>query len=861
MNPRIFCRERTYHKALLLTYSFDPIFFEQIVLPDLWAGRTGDILAIGDRDQVLEATATCAGQLWHLGRSYLLGSANHDGAFHPKVILRLGANDGAILIGSGNLTSSGWGGNQELGTGWLLGPGHLDDGAWIHSFLTDVLSWCGSDLERDAVSRMRDTSWLSLGTESSATSSVLYSRHDMPLATSLARRWVGRRFDSVRILTGSTDESGAFLRWAHATFGVRRAIVALTPASVSFDPRKLADLPIELSLIAAPTDRPMHAKLYWFEGENGAAAVMGSANCSAAAWLLPPNQGGNIETVVVYDAVTEEQYEDVLRVFDAPASNPQELLGTKSEPSPELPATVVAFRLLGLRWDRDTELMTAVISPRPGAEHAVELLLGSRVLPMAAPNHPDGHWTIAMPENSVSGTLFGRARITRDSESWTTAARWVDDLAGLRHASHSVRLLEPFNGLERGTTSAEQRQILGDLQEVAHALFSDTAAFRDSVSATVREKQTRGEPAAPPVDPTDLVCHLDEDPDNIPSLGDAYPRSLSISGILRMLFDAEVDGPGVAVSTEDEQLDEDMTERSSDDKDKQDEPKQNPREDARPIEERFRERLATQISTFLAGLRSSDFAERCSATQMVQAVAFPLAVALRGQKRGWVSAQLAEAWGLEIMSILFRGTGASAGSLLHAVEQRYLKNGQGEIFNDVVGDGILWMVLVSTLGGSHWRGPGTYLDKAVALREVFTSKQLLASARPERIAGLLGKIRIDDARKHLAEIAPAVTKLLGDLESRLLPIWADMAKAQTERLITHRTGDLLWRDNVGWAVCLEDNALENKIATRVRLKGLEKNVVAGFYVNVSELAARDSDLNQQLAELRSCTSSDTETVA
>ena len=48
MNPRLFCREQSYHKALLLTYSFDPIFFEQVVLPDLWAGRSSDILVLGD---------------------------------------------------------------------------------------------------------------------------------------------------------------------------------------------------------------------------------------------------------------------------------------------------------------------------------------------------------------------------------------------------------------------------------------------------------------------------------------------------------------------------------------------------------------------------------------------------------------------------------------------------------------------------------------------------------------------------------------------------------------------------------------------------------------------------------------------
>ena len=106
-------------------------------------------------------------------------------------------------------------------------------------------------------------------------------------------------------------------------------------------------------------------------------------------------------------------------------------------------------------------------------------------------------------------------------------------------------------------------------------------------------------------------------------------------------------------------------------------------------------------------------------TQMVQAVSFPLAVALRGQKRGWVTAELAEKWGLTIFSILYRGKGPKSGGLLHTVEDRYAQNDQLSIFHDVVGDGTLWMVLVATLGNSQWHGVGAFIDKATALREVY----------------------------------------------------------------------------------------------------------------------------------------------
>ena len=117
-----------------------------------------------------------------------------------------------------------------------------------------------------------------------------------------------------------------------------------------------------------------------------------------------------------------------------------------------------------------------------------------------------------------------------------------------------------------------------------------------------------------------------------------------------------------------------------------------------------------------------------------------------------------------MFSILFRGSTASSGGLLRAVEQRYAGNDQTSTFNEVVGDGTLWMVLVATLGKSRWEGIGAFIDKAIALREVFTSPQLLGSAQAHRVAGLLGKIRIEDAQRYLAEVAPTVTRLLGQLK-------------------------------------------------------------------------------------------------
>lgn len=846
MNPRNFCRQRAFHKTLLLTYSFDPIFFEQIILPDLWAGRSGDILVLGDQGQLEEAVSVRAGQLWHLGKRYLLAPARHAGAFHPKVTLRLGAKDGMIMVGSGNLTSSGWGGNQELGTSWPIGPDHPDRGEWLHGFLAQAMLWCSGELEREAIARMRDTPWLSLMPESETRSDLLFSRGDTSLSSLLVDRWRERRFDAVKILTGSTDEAGAFLRWAHATFGIRRATVVLTPAMASLDPQQIANLPLEVNVVVAPERSVLHAKFYWFEGEAGATAVMGSANCSAAAWLLSPNRGGNIETVVVYDQAEEQDYSEVLKLFDREPMLPGALLGRGSALEAQV-STRKPFRLKGLHWHRESGHVEALLHPIPASGSEVELLLGKSVIAMAASTGDGGVWRCTPSDPLADATVFASIRVTNSQGVFETDPRWIDDLMGLRDASQSARLLEPFKALERAATSSEQRQMLVDLQEVAHALFNDSGAFKDPSWSGSEARKEENHAEAPPVDPNNLVCHLEEVPGTPFGVAESRAGTLSISGILRMLFDLE----GDAADQRDPrgvEVEDDASEGSV--------PSGHPTGDKADgtssglVEAKFRQKLADQIETFLNKLRSLEFASRCSATQMVQAVAFPLAIAVRGKRHGWVSQENSECWAIETISLLLRGDGPRAIPLLNAVENRYRKNGQAELFSDVVGNGTLWVALVSLLGGSRWDSPGGYLEKAIALREVFESQPLMKASSPESIKQLVGKINVEDASRYLTRVAPAARSCLSELESSLAPIWQNEATTQKDRRIQNGVGDVLWRDKAGWAVCLEESVVGD-VPTRVRLHGQEKPIVAGFFVNVSEASLRHVELAVRLKELRS----------
>lgn len=121
MNPREFCSLPGYTAALFLTYDFDPVFFERVVLRELWAGGTGDIVVVADRSRVDASLDRWGGGVVHLGRRYQLIPAAVEGPFHPKVILRAGPEGVIAWVGSGNLTFGGWGG--QPGDERCLDPG------------------------------------------------------------------------------------------------------------------------------------------------------------------------------------------------------------------------------------------------------------------------------------------------------------------------------------------------------------------------------------------------------------------------------------------------------------------------------------------------------------------------------------------------------------------------------------------------------------------------------------------------------------------------------------------------------------------------------------------------------------------
>ncbi len=471
ISARDFCRIPDLPVSIFFTYTFDPLFFERVPWNDLAVGGRRRVVIAADSERVAEAMLRCGGQVAYLGRSYLLAETSYAGVFHPKLIARLSEKGGRVWIGSGNLTYTGWGGNRELAASWAIGPTEEDKGGWLNEFFELAGRSIGSTAFTDQLRDIRaEIPWLTRS-DFVQNSPILMGSEGNPLAPQLLERWRGRHFERIRICTGSTDVNGAFLGWANRAFGIKRAILYLNVANASFDPRRLADLDMDVRIIPAPPEQMLHAKFYWFDGDEGAAAVMGSANCSAAAWLA-----SNVEVVIAYDNPNEGDFSTVLVVFDDKAHRASEVLSPSSLEIEDEAAVRVSHRLVSLRL-RPSDLIEAVIEPSLSEDAVVYLSFMGLTGEKHKLARRKSDWAVRLPESFRVGSmaLFASVEGKSAGVSFRTAPRWVDNDVLLERATGKFDVDASLAELSRERFSSRDNQrILETIQAVAAEVLDPT---------------------------------------------------------------------------------------------------------------------------------------------------------------------------------------------------------------------------------------------------------------------------------------------------------------------------------------------------------------------------------------------------
>lgn len=849
MNPREFLRETGYPFAVLTTYTFDPHFFDRLILPDLWAGESRSVLVLADSGETDRAFERLLGELRHLGRRYFLVDLPTPKAFHPKVFARLGDEGGIVWLGSGNLTRGGWGANRELASAWAVGPEAEDSGGWLTSFFQSYASQLDGGLESELFRRVLSRPWLEAAPDPDPLTDRVITSQERSLASQLGDRWGGRTFQRLDLMTGSTDPNGAFLRWAVDRFGIERIRICVTPEHCSFLEEPLQEIDAEVEFIQAVPDKRVHAKLFWFEGEEGAAVAWGSANCSAQAWLSRP---GNVEAVCLDDSPDPTSYAHVLELFESDLGSPADFIRAAPEDDAPSRSSGSRFRIAGCTWDAHDGLLSLTIMPEPPVGSACFLECDGDDVEL----EPTGNRWVTTHFESGRKTLVVRVRVelSQDRVHWTPF-RWVNSLHELREVVSGRDFRGILTGLRLRESGAADRRLADEIGRIALEILRDAQAFPDPRprrrgKQSEEERSDRG-----PVDRRELLRSVREIAP--PSeLGSEHASDVSgivgLGGIFRALFTyLDAEAREEAEVHPDERAPEEP--RSDSDNRKAGGHGDKPEPTPDDVDDRTRRRLKRHMERFLDEFEDPAFGERSKAGQLVQAVSYPIGVALMGENRGWCSEDDFRSW-IErpLRHFLQRDRFTDRQPLLSEVAERYRAASELARFTAATGDGALWVTLCAGVASLSPADSRDSLALMTIYRDLYSHETLLEAASPSRLRFLLQHFRDQDAIEKVKDRVISVGEDLYDIERRLRDEAEELIAKQQADGVRHVAGDWMWHPKRGWGLAIRDEDEEGEHVDVYMIEAREEKTfqARGHFVNVSELGRRGSALGEAVARLQ-----------
>lgn len=344
-------KEGGYEASLITTFNANLLFYEEVVLRRLVAAGCQQNVVLMDQAQCAASWASEATRPKLAGAAYSLVPLKVAGAFHPKVCILVGRKKATILVGSHNLTLSGFGYNREIcnrinvhGAADSEGRAVLDL-AW--RMIVEWIECGGADLPKSLLESVFSFStYVSLlSKKGMLTGPIILHQHTGGISLfDQVRKLVTGTVRRIGVIGAFFDRDLAFVerltqQWPHA-----EVVVAIDPDTVHLpqvnDVRaRFVDARLLWSAIDE-RDKYLHAKALYFEqvDDNGRLFISGSANPSRPAWML---QGSaNIEAVVVRQGPEAQSVAEKLHLsdmFSLTALTEDELQATVARTVAEIP--------------------------------------------------------------------------------------------------------------------------------------------------------------------------------------------------------------------------------------------------------------------------------------------------------------------------------------------------------------------------------------------------------------------------------------------------------------------------------------------------------------------------------------------
>ena len=298
-----------YEASLMTTFNIDFPFYEDVLLRRMQVRGIRHHLVLVDQGMFQGALLTQPPL--KAGYQYSLAPMNCPGAFHPKVFMLLGPKKGLLVVGSHNLTMSGYGQNlevtnvvrydfqsdQHLGLFWSAFQAFR---TWLRDYGVALPAGIREALEKT----LNLCPWLKPDNSSKPDARFLYS------STSTASLWgqvlpaLPDKVQAIETIAPFVDQRLSFLGELASksetppVVGIQPDFVS-APVALSTDTRFRV---VNTDAFAAQADAITyeHAKVIALHGDQQSWLITGSANLTWPAWLAPPTRR-NAEAVLFLD--------------------------------------------------------------------------------------------------------------------------------------------------------------------------------------------------------------------------------------------------------------------------------------------------------------------------------------------------------------------------------------------------------------------------------------------------------------------------------------------------------------------------------------------------------------------------------
>ncbi len=313
--------------VIVLTHNIDAIFLESILLPVLRQVGNPALSVFADAHCAFSMFASQSSFLNGLGRRYRLipVAMPYPFRFHPKAILLCGRDQATLLVGSGNMGFGGWRENGEVWVEFKISSRYLEEAhvfAYFRSYVAQILELI---LDRETVEvdiedafgtdRKEWVQCLNEEEEGGLIGKVnrgesLLSRLDDYIGTDRVKNlWIcAPYFDKKAETIGELREKFTANK---VTVLVQEGRTNLTWKAAQRQSDKVEFKSVSYTSSADHSSRFLHAKFYGLERANSVDVILGSANCSKAAWSIPENRG-NAELVAIVEMSKGDFQKDIL---------------------------------------------------------------------------------------------------------------------------------------------------------------------------------------------------------------------------------------------------------------------------------------------------------------------------------------------------------------------------------------------------------------------------------------------------------------------------------------------------------------------------------------------------------------------